>query len=62
MILFFFFLFIQTAQLENSVVYTYPSVDGTLKVVVTFTSEPTKNYEDIVPELAELFTIEVGDN
>ena len=46
--------------MEEPVVYTYPSTDGTLKVVVTFTSEPNKNYEDIVPELAELFTVEVS--
>ena len=57
-----FFLFSLTASLEKPTVYTYPSVDGSLKVVTTFVSESEKDYSEIIPMFAELFDVEVSVN
>ena len=48
------------ANLKNPTVYQYPSTDGSVKTIVVFTTEPNKNYEDIIPFFAELFEFVVS--
>ena len=35
---------------KDSVIYDYPSTDGSTRVVVTFTSVTGKDYKDIIPK------------
>ena len=36
---------------KDSIIYDYPSTDGSTRVVVTFTSVTGKDYKDIIPKV-----------